>query len=74
MTYFPLKTGTATLIGGTIDVPDSMILAGSKVLISNEGTIGTIGILSVKITSGSSFAINSSVITDTSVINYMIIY
>lgn len=73
MSHFPINSGSATLVGGEKVVADSAILATSKVFVSNAGNGGTIGLLSVRITAGSSFTINS-VVTDTSTIDYLIIY
>lgn len=73
MAYIPFNAGSTTLVGGEKIVADSAILATSKIFVSNAGNGGTIGLLSVRITAGSSFTINS-VITDTSTIDYLIIY
>lgn len=59
---------------GEVIVPDANILTTSKVLVSNNATAGTIGVLSVRITAGSSFTINSANVLDNSTITYMIIY
>lgn len=74
MSHLPFSVGRATLVGGEVIVADSSLLATSKVLATNDGNAGTIGTVSVRISAGSSFTINSSSATDTSVISYLIIY
>lgn len=59
---------------GEVIVPDTKILSTSKVLVSNAGTVGTIGVLSVRITGGPSFTINSANVLDSSSITYLVIY
>jgi hypothetical protein len=73
MSHLPLTSGSTTLVGGEKIIADTSILATSKVFVSNAGNSGTIGLLSVRITAGSSFTINS-VITDNSTVDYLIIY
>lgn len=74
MSYGPFNFGNTTMTLGEVIIPDTNIKTTSKVLVSNSGTIGTIGVLSVRITAGSSFTINSANVLDSSSITYMIIY
>lgn len=74
MAYSPLTTGRATLVGGEVIVADPKVTATSVVLATNLSTGGTIGVLSVRITAGSSFTINSANILDTSTVGYQVIY
>jgi hypothetical protein len=74
MAYLPLNFGNTTLSLGEKVIADQNIQSTSQILVSNVGTVGTIGILSVRITAGSSFTINSSNILDSSSVNYVIVY
>lgn len=74
MSYGPFNVGNTTMTLGEVIIADTKLQTTSKVLVSNSGTVGTIGILSVHITAGSSFTINSSNILDSSAITYMVIY
>lgn len=66
--------GTATLTAGAVTVSSGIVLSTSKILVSRMAPGGTLGILSVPlITSGTSFAINSTSVSDTSVIAYLIL-
>lgn len=73
MSHQPLKFGSVALVGGEKGVADTAILATSKIFVSNAGNGGTIGLLSVNVSPGSGFVINS-VLTDTSTIDYLISY
>lgn len=74
MSYTPFKTGTATLVGGEIQVADTNITANSRIFLTPSDDSGTIGIHSVSGATGSGFTINSSNILDTSVMSYLIVY
>lgn len=74
MSHFPITTGQATLVGGEVIVADTTLLSTSKVFVTNDGNGGTIGVLSVRITAGSSFTINSANVLDTSVVSYLVVY
>lgn len=68
-----VKMGTATLVGGTVQVAYDSITADMKVILSNNGVGGTIGILSVAVSAGMGFTITSANVLDTSTIAYIII-
>jgi hypothetical protein len=68
-------TGTATLVGGTVTVSTAEIETGDTVALSRLAAGGTLGHLSVgTITANSSFVINSSSGTDTSVVLWEIVH
>ncbi|GAC1576973.1 MAG: hypothetical protein NVS3B7_10110 [Candidatus Elarobacter sp.] len=72
-----VQAGTATLVAGTVTVSGATSLAaGSLVLLSVRTVGGTVGFLSAPSASfvaGTSFVINSSSATDTSVVSWMIV-
>lgn len=66
--------GTATLVAGTVTVSSGVVQSTSKILAGRMASGGTLGHLSVPaITPGTSFVINSSSASDTSVIAYLIL-
>ena len=66
-------SGTATLVAGTVTVTRQQITANSIVRISRRATGGTAGHLSVALTAGTSFTINSSSGSDTSTVLWEIV-
>jgi hypothetical protein len=69
-----VKTGTATLVGGTVTVADTAITANSVIRLAYRTIGGTPGAVYVSArTASTSFAITSTSGTDTSVIQYDII-
>lgn len=69
-----VKTGTATLSGGTIVVADTAITANSIIRVSRKTIGGTAGALFVSaLTAATSFAITSTNGADTSVVYYEIV-
>lgn len=73
MSYLPLSRGTAVLVGGTVTVSTSKVTANSIVFLSNNTNGGTLGFLTVSArTAGTSFAITSSNILDTSTVGWML--
>lgn len=74
MSHTPLKTGSTVLTAGTVTIQDPNILTNSTILTSNEGAGGTLGIISISISSGTTFTINSTNVLDTSTLKYVIIY
>ena len=74
MSYQPIKTGVATLVGGEVQVADTGITANSRIFLTASDDGGTIGIHSFTGSVASGFTINSSNILDTSTVNYLIIY
>jgi hypothetical protein len=69
----PVSQGTAILSGGTISVANALITANSKIRVFNNAAGGTPGALSVALTPGTGFAINSTSALDTSTIYYEIV-
>jgi hypothetical protein len=68
------RSGTATLVGGTVTVSDTAVTANSLVLVTCQTPGGTPGFLRVSARSaGASFTILSSSGTDTSVVGYVIV-
>lgn len=65
--------GTATLVAGTVTVTRQQITANSIVRVSRRATGGTAGHLSVALTAGTSFTINSSSGSDTSTVLWEIV-
>ena len=73
VSYFSDKIGSATLVAGTVTVSNPYVQASSTIILSRKTIGGTAGYLSVgTVTGGTSFVINSSSATDTSVVNYLI--
>jgi hypothetical protein len=69
-----IRTGTATLVAGTVTVADTTITASSVILITSQVDGGTPGWLRISARSpGASFTISSSVNTDTSTVGYGIL-
>lgn len=71
---FNFSAGSATLSGGEKGVANTRIAATSEVFVSNNGASGTLGVLSVSLSAGSGFVINSANILDDSTVSYFIIY
>jgi glycerol uptake facilitator-like aquaporin len=67
------RSGTATLVGGTVAVADTNITSTSRIRLTNVATGGTIGVLSVALTATTGFTINSSSGSDTSTVYWEIV-
>jgi hypothetical protein len=68
------KTGTATLVGGTVTVADTKITANSVIRLSSKTRSGTPGALFVSAAVvGTSFTISSTSSSDTSTVYYEIV-
>jgi hypothetical protein len=65
--------GQSTLAAGTVAVSNTSVSANSRIFLSRATTGGTAGHLSYTSIANTSFTINSSSATDTSVINWLII-
>jgi hypothetical protein len=66
--------GSASLVAGTVTINNALALSSSTILVSRMTPGGTTGHLSVPtITSGVSFVVNSSSVSDTSKIAYLIL-
>jgi len=68
-----VASGTVTLAAGTVTVANTEITAGSIVRLNRQAAGGTLGELSVALTAGTSFTVNSSSATDTSTVYYEIV-
>ena len=66
------KQGIATLVSGSIAVPNTSVTASSRIFVSNNGASGTVGALSVAITASVGFTVTSTSGTDNSVIAWEI--
>lgn len=62
---------TANLVGGTVAVADITVTASTTVLVTVQTPGGTQGFLSVAVTAGVGFVINSTSATETSTVAYM---
>lgn len=62
---------TATLVAGTVSITDVTVTASTTVLVTVQTPGGTQGFLSVAVTAGTGFVINSTSATDTSTVAYM---
>lgn len=67
------STGTATLVAGTVTVANQAVTSSSQIRATNMVAGGTVGALSVVLTAGTSFTINSSSGTDTSTVLWEIV-
>lgn len=69
------NSGRSTLVTGVVVVADPAIVAASSVVVATAVLLGgTPGTISVALTDGVGFTINSSSATDTSTIAYVVIY
>lgn len=69
-----VKSGTATLVAGTVTVADTAITANSTIRLSRRSIGGTPGALYISaLTAATSFAITSTNAADTSVVYYEIV-
>lgn len=67
------RMGQSTLVGGTVTVSNTSVTANTRIFVSRYSSGGTLGDLSTSIVVGTSFTIQSSSGTDTSVINWMLV-
>lgn len=67
------RSGTTTLVAGTVTIADAHITANSIIRLNRQAAGGTLGELSVALTAGTSFTINSNNAADTSTIYYEIV-
>jgi hypothetical protein len=72
LSYLQGRTGTATLVSGTVKVTNPLVYPSSIIFTSRNASGGTLGYLSITQTIGS-FTITSSSSSDTSTVNYLII-
>ena len=66
------RMGQATLVGGTVTVNTNQVNANSRIFLSVETAGGTQGFLSYTEIIGTSFTINSTSATETSIVNWLI--
>lgn len=68
------RMGQSTLVGGTVTVSNTSVTASTRIFVTRHTAGGTLGHLSVgTVTASTSFVINSSSATDTSVVNWLLI-
>lgn len=68
------RMGSATLVGGTVTVNNTLVGADSIILLTAQNTGGTAGALRVSArTPGTSFTVTSSSGTDTSAVGWLIL-
>lgn len=67
------RMGTATLVAGTVTVNNTSITANTLIFLSRTTTGGTVGHLSTTLVASTSFTINSSSATDTSVVAWLLV-
>jgi len=65
--------GVATLVAGSVTVYSAAIFSDSTIIISRNALGGTAGHLYLSAQSGGTFTIQSTSLTDTSSVNYIII-
>ena len=66
------RIGNATLVGGTVVVPNTSMITNSVIVYSRKTIGGTTGDLSYTINPGVGFTFNSTSATETSLISYFI--
>ncbi|MBU8549800.1 right-handed parallel beta-helix repeat-containing protein [Streptomyces sp. Babs14] len=66
------RMGVATLAAGTVTVANTSVTANTRVAVFRQATGGTVGHLSVTKVADTSFTINSSSATDTSVVAWVL--
>jgi hypothetical protein len=68
------RMGLATLVGGTVTVSNTSVTTNTRIFTSRQTAGGTLGHLSIgTVVASTSFVINSSSATDTSVIAWLLI-
>lgn len=71
--FMPTATGMVTLVAGTASVGYTPTTANAIVRLNRQAAGGTLGHLSVALTAGTGFAINSSSNTDTSTVFFEVL-
>ncbi|MFC7892675.1 glycosyl hydrolase family 28-related protein [Streptomyces sp. NPDC057381] len=66
------RMGVSTLAAGTVTVANTSVTANTRVAVFRQAAGGTVGHLSVTKVAGTSFTINSSSATDTSVVAWLL--
>lgn len=68
----PIATGSATLVGGTVDVAMANVAAGAIIITNHKAFAGTPGLLSASATASTKITITSASGTDTSTVFYAV--
>lgn len=68
-----IASGTATLVAGAVTVSNASITVNSIIRVHNISKAGTAGALSVTLTAGTSFTVNSTSGTDTSKVYWEVV-
>lgn len=67
------RVGVSTLVAGTVTVSNTSVTANTLVMVNHATAGGTLGILSSTKSNGVSFTITSTLGTDTSTVNWMLV-
>jgi hypothetical protein len=67
------RAGVATLVGGTVTVPNTSVTANTHIVLTRQTAGGTLGHLSCTKTAGASFTVDSSSATETSTVFWMLV-
>jgi hypothetical protein len=67
------RVGSAVLVAGTVTVANTSVTASTLAFLSRATAGGALGHLSYTVVAGTSITINSSSVTDTSTINYLLV-
>jgi hypothetical protein len=67
------RVGSAVLVAGTVTVANTSVTASTLAFLSRSVAGGALGHLSYTVVAGTSITINSSSVTDTSTINYLLV-
>ncbi|MFD9276913.1 glycosyl hydrolase family 28-related protein [Streptomyces mirabilis] len=67
------RMGTATLVTGTVTVSNTSVTATTRIIVTRQGSGGTLGHLSTTRTAGTSFTIASSSATETSTVAWLLV-
>jgi hypothetical protein len=65
--------GQATLSSGTVTVANTSVTANTRIFVAHATLGGTLGHLTTTLIAATSFTINSSSGSDTSVVNWMLV-
>ena len=67
------RAGNATLVAGTITVANTTVTSNTIIYLARKTAGGTIGQTTYTVSAGTSFTIDSSSVTDVSVISYLLV-
>jgi hypothetical protein len=67
------RVGSAVLVAGTVTIANTSVTTATLAFLSRSVAGGALGHLSYTVVAGTSITINSSSVTDTSTINYLLV-